>query len=184
MVLKKGKTVNVWILIIYKQLHHLNMFFIHIIPFIYIYIYICVCVCVCVCSYLSLALNIYIYVHIYLSIYLYIYIYIYIYIFTNLLSTSIHSYQKKKKKKKPSGTRDKNISNHRPGERRKNVIGQKERKGQPLHTSRKKSRDVQSVSQKKTKTCHKRCNATITRVLNARGANYKINLNRESEFSY
>ena len=111
-------------------------------------------------------------------------IYIYIYIFTNLLSTSIHGYKKKKRKKKLSGTRDKNISNHCPGEKRKNVIGQKERKGQPRHTSRKKSRDVQSVGEKKTKTCRKRCNVTITRVLNTSGANYKINLNRESEFSY
>ena len=59
---------------------------------------------------------------------------LYIYIFTNLLSTSIHGYLKKKKKKKkkkeknPPGTRDKNISNHRPGEKRKNIIGQKKKK--------------------------------------------------------
>ena len=103
----------------------------------------------------------------------------YIYIFTNLLSTSIHGYQRKKT---PSGTRDKNISNYHPGEKR-NVIGQKEKKGQPRQTSRKKSRDVQSVGQKKTKICRKCCNATITRVLNTSGANYKINLNHESEFS-
>ena len=43
---------------------------------------------------------------------------------------------------------------------------------------------MQSVGQKKTKTLGKRCNATITRVLNTSGANYKINLNRESEISY
>ena len=48
----------------------------------------------------------------------------------------------------------------------------------------KKSRDMQSVGQKKNKTHRKRCNATITRVLNTSGANYNINLNRESEFSY
>ena len=41
----------------------------------------------------------------------------------------------RKKEKKPSGTRDKNISNHRPGEKEKHIIGQKERKGQPCHTS-------------------------------------------------
>ena len=41
-----------------------------------------------------------------------------------------------------------------------------------------------SVGQKKTKTLHKHCNATITRVLNMSGANYKINLNRESKISY
>ena len=71
----------------------------------------------------------------------YIYIYIYTYIFTNILSTSIHGYQKIK----PPGTRDKNISNHRPGEKRKNTIGQKnknKRKGQLPHTSWKKSRDM------------------------------------------
>ena len=43
---------------------------------------------------------------------------------------------------------------------------------------------MQSVGQKKTKTLRERCNATITRVLNTSGANYKINLNRESEISY
>ena len=32
-----------------------------------------------------------------------------------------------KKEKKPPGTRDKNISNHRPGEKRKNIIGQKKK---------------------------------------------------------
>ena len=37
---------------------------------------------------------------------------------------------------------------------------------------------MQSVGQKKTKTLRKRCNATITRVLNTSGANYKINLNK------
>ena len=43
---------------------------------------------------------------------------------------------------------------------------------------------MQSVGQKKKKTHYKHCNATITRVLNTSGTNYKINLNRESEFSY
>ena len=62
------------------------------------------------------------------------------------------------------------------GKRKKNIIGQKERKGQPRHTTWKKSRDMQSVGQKKTKTLRKKWNATITRVLNTSGANYKINL--------
>ena len=63
----------------------------------------------------------------------YIYIYIYIYLFTNLISTSIHSTRKKQKKTWP-GTRDKSISNHRPGEKEKKKIGgQKERKGQPIY---------------------------------------------------
>ena len=43
---------------------------------------------------------------------------------------------------------------------------------------------MQSVGQKKTKTLRKRCNATITRVLNMSGDDYKINLNRESEIYY
>ena len=37
---------------------------------------------------------------------------------------------------------------------------------------------MQSVGQKKTKTHRKRCNATITSVLNTNGANYKINFSR------
>ena len=40
---------------------------------------------------------------------------------------------------------------------------------------------MQSVGQKKTKTFPEYSNATITRVLNTSGANYRINLNRESE---
>ena len=63
------------------------------------------------------------------------------------------------------------------------MIGQKEKKDQPRHISWKKLRDMQSVGQKKNKTHRKRCNATIAGVLNTSGANYKINLNRESEFS-
>ena len=43
---------------------------------------------------------------------------------------------------------------------------------------------MQSVGQKKTKTFREDCNATITRVLNTSGANYKINFNRESEIFY
>ena len=43
---------------------------------------------------------------------------------------------------------------------------------------------MQSVGQKKTKTFCESCNAIITRVLNTHGANYKINLNRESEIFY
>ena len=45
------------------------------------------------------------------------------------------------------------------------------RKCQLRHTSWKKSRDMQLVGQKKNKTHRKRCNATITRVLNSSVAN-------------
>ena len=58
--------------------------------------------------------------------------------------------KKNPEKKNPPGTRDKSISNHCPGGKEK-IIGQKERKGQPCPTPRKKSRDTQSVGQKKTK---------------------------------
>ena len=43
---------------------------------------------------------------------------------------------------------------------------------------------MQSVGQKKTKTLRKHCNATITRVLNTSGNNYKINLNPESVLDF
>ena len=64
------------------------------------------------------------------------------------------------------------------------MIGQKERKGQPRPTPWKKSRDTQSVVKRKLKTFRESCNATITKVLNTSGANYKINLNRESKIFY
>ena len=88
-----------------------------------------------------------------------------------------------KNQKKPPGTRDKCISNHRLGEKEK-IIGQKERNGQPHPTPWKKSRDTQSVVERKLKTVRESCNATIIKVLNTRGANYKINLNRESKIFY
>ena len=66
-------------------------------------------------------------------IYIYIYTCIYIYIFTNIISTSIHGTRKKQKKPWP-GTRDKNISNHRPEEKEKSFLGKKERKDQPRPT--------------------------------------------------
>ena len=43
---------------------------------------------------------------------------------------------------------------------------------------------MQSVGQKKINTFREHCNDTITRVPNTSGANYKINLNRESEIFY
>ena len=99
------------------------------------------------------------------------------------MSTSIHGYQEKRKKKPAKNKRWKYLESPTGG-KRKNIIGLKERQGQLRHTSWKKSRDMQSVGQKKTKTHCKRGNATITRVLNTSGANYKINLNYESEISY
>ena len=103
------------------------------------------------------------------------YIYTYIYLLISYLPAFTVPEKKKRKKKKPPGTRDKSISNHRPEEKEK-IIGQKERKGQPRRTPWKKSRDTPSVGQKKAKNFRESCNATVTRVLNTSGANYKINI--------
>ena len=46
----------------------------------------------------------------------------------------------RKKEKKTPGTRDKNISNHRPGENKKNIIGQK-KKANPI-TPLEKNQDI------------------------------------------
>ena len=108
---------------------------------------------------------------------------IYIYIFINLISTSIHDTRKKNTKKPPSGTRDKSISNHCPGEKEKN-IGQNERKGQPRPILEKNQGIRSQLVERKLKTFRESCNATITKVLNTSGANYKINLNRELEIFY
>ena len=121
---------------------------------------------------------IYIHIHIYLYIYTYIYSYIYTYIFTYLISTSIHGTREKQKKTLP-GTRDKSISNHRPGEKEKNYWSKRKKRPTWSDPLKKKSRDTQSVVKRKLKTFRESCNATITKVLNTSGANYKINLNRD-----
>ncbi len=69
-------------------------------------------------------------------------LYIYIYIYTNLISTSIHGTRKNEKKTR----QEQEIKVSRITAR-----GKKERKGQPRPTPGKKSRDMQSVGQKKTK---------------------------------
>ena len=51
---------------------------------------------------------------------------IYIYIYTNLISTRIHG--TRKKEKKPLVTRDKSISNHRPGGKEKILSVKKKEK--------------------------------------------------------
>ena len=79
-----------------------------------------------------------------------IYIYIYIYIFTNLLSTSIHG-TRKKKRKKTRQEQEIKVSRITARGKKKKIIGQRERKGQPRPTPWKKSKDTQSVGQKKTK---------------------------------
>ena len=111
-------------------------------------------------------------------------LYIYIYIYTNLISISIHGTRKKKTRKNPRQEQEIKVSRITARGKKKKIIGQKERKGQLRPTPWKKSRDTPSVGQKKTKTFRESCKATITRVLNTSGANYKINLNRESEIFY
>ena len=100
------------------------------------------------------------------------------------MSTSIHGTRKKKpKKKKPSGTRDKSISNHRPGEKEK-IIGQKKEKANLVRPLEKNQGIRSQLVKRKLKTFRESYNATITKVLNTSGANYKINLNRELEIFY
>ena len=111
---------------------------------------------------------------------------IYIYIYTNLLSTSIHGYQEKKEK---SPRQEQEIKISRIIARgKKNIIGQKKKKKKEKANSvtpvEKNQEICSQLVKRKIKPTVKRYNASITRVLNTSGANYKINLNRESEFSY
>ena len=70
------------------------------------YIYICICI--------------YIHIYIFTYIYTYTYIYVYIYICICLLIYYLPAFTvTSKKEKNPPGTRDKIISNHRPGEKEK-----------------------------------------------------------------
>ena len=111
-----------------------------------------------------------------------VYIYIY-YIYTNLISTSIHGTRKKKQRKNPRQEQELKYLESPPGGKRKKY--RSKRKKRPTSSDPlKKIKDTQSVGQKKTKTFRESCNATITKVLNTSGANYKINLNRESEIFY
>ena len=48
----------------------------------------------------------------------------------------------------------------------------------------KNSRDTQSEVKRKLKTFRESCNATITKVLNTSGANYKINLKLTSKLGF
>ena len=57
----------------------------------------------------------------------------------------------RKKGKTPPGTRDKNISNHRPGEKIKNNIGQKKKKKKPTPSHQLKKIKRYAVSWSKEK---------------------------------
>ena len=90
----------------------------------------------------------------------------------------------RKKEKNPPGTRDKNISNHRPGKKKKNIVGQKKEKANSVTPAEKNQEICSQLVKRKIKPTVKCRNATITRGLNTSGANYKLNLNHELEFSY
>ena len=111
----------------------------------------------------------------------YMYICMYKYIFTNLISTSIHGTRKRGKNREEQAVR---VSRITARGKKKKYYRSKRKKMPTSSDPLKKSRDVQSVGQKKTKTFHESCNTTIKRVLKTSGANYKINLNRESEIFY
>ena len=84
----------------------------------------------------------YIYIYIYICVCIYIYIYIYILIYYLPAFTVT-------RKKNPPGTRDKNISNHRPGGKRKNIIGPKKKRPTPSHQLKKIKRYAVSWSKEK-----------------------------------
>ena len=115
---------------------------------------------------------------------IYIYIYIYIYIFTNLISTSIHGTRKKQKKPWP-GTREKSISNHRPGEKEKN-FGSKRKKRPTSSDPLKKNQGICSQWSKENQ--NPSANPAMLQLLKCstqdNGANYKNNLNRKSKIFY
>ena len=111
------------------------------------------------------------------------YIYIYIYIYLLIYYLPAFTVTRTPPPKTPR-TKDKNISNHRPGEKEKISQDKKKEKTNPVTPVEKNQEICSQLVKRKIKPTVKRSNATITRVLNTSGANYKINLNRESEFSY
>ena len=108
---------------------------------------------------------------------------IYIYIYTNLLSTSIHGYQGKKRNN-PPGTRDKNFSNHCPGEKKKYHKTKRKKRPTPSHQLKKSKRYAVSRSKEKKKPTVIAAMLQLQECSIRSRANYKINLNHESEISY
>ena len=122
------------------------------------------------------------YTHIYTHKYTHSYIYMYMYIiFPNLISTSIHGTRKKEKK-----TRQKQeIKISRitaPGKKKKYYRTKRKKRPTPSHPLKNEEICSQLVK-RKLKPSVNTAMLQITRVLNTSGANYKINLNRESEIS-
>ena len=111
----------------------------------------------------------------------YIYIYIYIYIFTNLISTSIHGTEKNKKKTLARNKRKKYLESPPKGKRKN--FGSKRKKRPTSSDPLKKIKGYAVSGQKKTK--KPSANPAMLQLLKCstpdNGANYKINLNRESK---
>ena len=126
--------------------------------------------------------SIYIYIYIYIYMCVCVYIYVYIYIFPNLISTSIHRYQKKREKNRQE--QEIKYLESPPGGKKKKYYRTK-RKKRPTPSRPLKNQEICSqLVKRKLKPSVNTAMLQITRVLNASGANYKINLNRESEISY
>ena len=112
----------------------------------------------------------------------YIYIYIYIYIYSNLISTSIHG--TRKKPKKPCQEQEIKVSRIIARGKKKKLQVKKKEKANLVRPLEKNQGIRSQLVKRKLKTFRESCNATIAKVLNTSGANYKINLNRESEIFY
>ena len=100
-----------------------------------------------------------------------------------MISTSIHG-TRKKNTKNPRQEQEIKYLESLPGGKRKNY--RSKRKKRPTSSDPlKKIKGIRSqLVKRKLKTFRESCNATITKVLNTSGANYKINLNRELEIFY
>ena len=94
-----------------------------------------------------------------------LYIYIYMYIFTNLISTSIHGIGKNKKK--PGQEQEIKVPRITAQGKKKKVFWVKKKEKASLVRLLEKNQGVRSQwSKENQKTLRKRCNATITKVLN------------------
>ena len=111
-------------------------------------------------------------------------VYIYIYIYIYLLTYYLPAFTVTRKKKKTPWKEIKISWITALGKKEKNIIGQKIEKANSVTPVEKNLEICSQLVKRKIKPTVKCRNATITRVLNTSGANYKINLNRESEFSY
>ena len=85
-----------------------------------------------------------------------------------------------KNKKTSPGTRDK-VSRITARGKKKKLLVKKKKKANLVRPLEKNQGIRSQLVKRKLKTFRESCNATITKVLNTSGANYKINLNCELE---